>query len=89
MVKKYKTMPTLFNQQHIDNFISSRKGEVKLGECISVLNSKKSLKEGLKESEALFVIIGIPEDIGVKMNGGNGGAHTSFIPAIKAFLSLH
>ena len=86
-MKKIKKMPTLFNQQHIREFTDLRKGEIKLGECVSVLNPKKSLREGLEESNANFVIFGIPEDIGVKMNRGNGGAHTSFIPALKAFLN--
>ncbi|SEB53007.1 formiminoglutamase [Tenacibaculum sp. MAR_2009_124] len=80
-------MLTLFNQKHIDEFTNTRKGEVKLGECVSVLNPKKTLKEGIQNTDSTFVIFGVPEDIGVKMNGGNGGAHTSFIPAIKAFLN--
>ncbi|CAM1366849.1 formimidoylglutamase [Tenacibaculum xiamenense] len=80
-------MLTIFNQQNINDFTNPRKGEIKLGECVSVLNTRKSLEEGLENSDASFVIFGVPEDIGVKMNGGNGGAHTSFIPAIKAFLN--
>ncbi|CAL2075385.1 formimidoylglutamase [Tenacibaculum sp. 190524A02b] len=77
----------IFNQQAIDNFTNPRNGEVKLGECVVTLNPKKPIEEELEKTDATFVIIGVPEDIGVKMNGGNGGAHTSFIPAIKAFLN--
>lgn len=77
----------LFTQQAIANFTNTRNGETKLGECVSVINSKKTLREELIESSTKFVLLGIPEDIGVRMNGGNGGAHTAFIPAIKAFLN--
>ena len=80
-------MLTLFNQKHINDFTNTREGEIKLGECVTTINKSNSLNEELKNSKATFIIFGIPEDIGVKMNGGNGGAHTSFIPSIKAFLN--
>lgn len=80
-------MLTIFNQDTINDFTNTREGEIKLGECVAVLNPKKPLKDELEKSSATFVILGVPEDIGVRMNGGNGGAHTGFIPALKAFLN--
>ncbi|GFD76173.1 arginase [Tenacibaculum sp. KUL113] len=80
-------MLTIFNKKDIQEFVAPREGETKLGECVAVIDSKKELQSELKNSSASFVIIGVPEDIGVRMNGGNGGAHTAFIPALKSFLN--
>ncbi|WP_425658848.1 formimidoylglutamase [Tenacibaculum ascidiaceicola] len=80
-------MLTIFNEKDIHEFVNPREGETKLGECVATINSKKELQEELKNSTASFVILGVPEDIGVRMNGGNGGAHTAFVPALKAFLN--
>lgn len=80
-------MLTIFNEKDIQEFVTPRKGETKLGECVAVIDSKKELQLALESSDATFVILGVPEDIGVRMNGGNGGAHTAFIPALKSFLN--
>lgn len=80
-------MLTIFNEKDIQEFVNPREGETKLGECVATINSKKELQSALENSTATFVILGVPEDIGVRMNGGNGGAHTAFIPALKSFLN--
>ena len=80
-------MLTIFNEKDIQEFVTPREGETKLGDCVAVIDSKKELQSELKNSSASFVILGVPEDIGVRMNGGNGGAHTAFIPALKSFLN--
>ncbi|MCH3885620.1 formimidoylglutamase [Tenacibaculum aquimarinum] len=77
-------MLDLFSQKDIDNFVNPRNGETKLGEVVQTISSV----ENLKNSSAKFVIIGVPEDIGVKMNYGNGGAQSAFIPALKSFLNI-
>lgn len=76
-----------FSEHDIKNFVSLRKGETKIGELIQTVSSSNNISEELKKSSAKFVILGVPEDIGVKMNYGNGGAHTAFTPALKSFLS--
>lgn len=76
-----------FSKQKIKAFVSIRTGETKLGECIQNIKDITNIENELIHSNAKFVIIGIPEDIGVKMNYGNGGAHTAFFPAIKALLN--
>lgn len=77
----------LFTKEEINEYINFREGETKLGEAISVLNNEDDFFEQIKNNTAKFVIIGVPEDIGVKMNGGNGGAHSSFFPALKALVN--
>ncbi|RZL49422.1 MAG: arginase, partial [Pedobacter sp.] len=50
-----------------------------LGEAISL--------EGLRQSDCKFVLLGIPEDIGVRANLGIGGAKTAWNAALKAILN--
>ena len=76
-------MLQLFSQKNIADFVNPREGETKLGEQVQTITTLNELKN----STAKFVIIGVPEDIGIKMNYGNGGAHTAFIPALKSFLN--
>ncbi|AUC14776.1 hypothetical protein BTO06_06290 [Tenacibaculum sp. SZ-18] len=76
-----------FSQENINEFVSTRNGETKLGEYVQCISNNKNVEDELNSSNAKFVIIGIPEDIGVQMNYGNPGAHTAFIPALKALLN--
>ncbi|MFD0992145.1 formimidoylglutamase [Tenacibaculum geojense] len=77
----------IFTQYDIDELTIKRDGEVKLGQKVSVLDDEKDFFEEVANNKSSFVLIGIPEDIGVKMNKGQGGAHTAFFPALKAFLN--
>ncbi len=77
----------VFSEENVRELINVRSGEIKLGECVETITNSKNVIEELQSSKAKFVIIGVLEDIGVRMNYGNGGAHTAFIPALKAFLN--
>ena len=44
-------------------------------------------QEALGLSNAKYVIIGIPEDIGVRANLGKGGADTAWLPFLSAFVN--
>lgn len=69
-----------------DSLLSLRPGETRLGERIGI-PSGTDPGRALAESDAGFVLVGIPEDIGVRANLGVGGAHTAWIPALRAFLN--
>lgn len=77
----------IFTQEEINEYVNTRAGETKLGETIKVLNDEDDFFSQVENNSSAFVIIGIPEDIGVQMNKGNGGAHTAFFPTIKALLN--
>lgn len=79
---------TIYNEKHLSKYIRTRSGETKLGECVQLLPSKKKPEEGLKLSSATFVLIGLPEDIGVRANYGRGGAHTAWEPALTNVLNV-
>lgn len=72
------------DRTYLDNLISKRVGEVKLGERVATI---KDL-DALSSSDAKFVLLGIPEDIGVRANLGVGGTHTFWMPALKAILNV-
>lgn len=74
-------------QTQIDELISKRPGETKLGERIQLADAG-NWEESVRTSSARYVLIGIPEDIGVRANLGVGGAHTVWEAALKALLNV-
>lgn len=78
----------VFSREDILSLTKSRKFETKIGERISFIKDKASWEEQLKASEAKFVLLGIPEDIGVKGNYGIGGADTNWHPFLSSFLNI-
>lgn len=74
----------IYSKIDIDSLIIHRDGEHKLGENVHVLSSLSDLKS----SNAKFVLLGIPEDIGIRGNAGIAGASTTWRPALMAFLNI-
>ncbi len=77
----------LYHQKDINHSLRTRQNEIKIGQEILTLTSEKNWEEELLKSECQFVLLGIPEDIGVKANYGRGGAHTAWKPALDSFLN--
>ena len=75
----------VYSEEEIKKLTRLRSGETKLGQVVETVG--KDWKKELKRSKAKFVILGIPEDIGVRANYGRGGAHTAFKPALESFLN--
>ncbi|WP_316750269.1 formimidoylglutamase [Pedobacter gandavensis] len=73
-----------YSKAAISALVNHRLGEIKLGEQVQAFSSW----EELKYSTATFVLLGIPEDIGVRANEGIAGAATAWEPALKAVLNL-
>jgi formiminoglutamase len=78
----------LYTKQDLLALTRLRKFETKLGECVQVAGKGKGIEEALKESDAPFVLIGIPEDIGVKANLGIGGTDSAWLPFLRALLNV-
>jgi formiminoglutamase len=64
-----------------------RRFETKLGERMQYLQ-KGEWPNVLQQSTAKYVLIGIPEDLGVRANGGVGGADTNWYPFVQSFLNI-
>lgn len=79
----------IYAQSEIDNLIIYRDGETKIGEMVEVYRHQEGdYLSGLKNSQAKFVLLGIPEDIGVRANSGIAGASTTWRPALISFLNI-
>jgi formiminoglutamase len=68
-----------FQLKTLKSIIKTRNGETKLGECISPNWQDPSVK---------FVLLGIEEDIGVRVNGGVGGTHTAWQAFLNSFVNI-
>src|SRR5688572_3406164 len=65
-----------------------RRFETKLGERIQNIRFNDDWQEAIHHSTARYVIVGIPEDIGIKANYGIGGADTAWLPFLHNFLNI-
>jgi formiminoglutamase len=77
----------IYNKEYISGLTRKRISETKLGEKIQTINGSEVESE-LKNSSAQFVLLGLPEDIGVRANYGRGGAHTAWYPAFTNILNI-
>jgi formiminoglutamase len=74
----------IYSQGDIDRLIIARNGETKLGERVALLSSW----DELGSANAKFVLLGIPEDIGVRANAGIAGAASMWRSSLVAFLNI-
>ena len=77
-----------YNKKDILSITQIRKFETKLGERIQVIADPAHLEHALQENPAKFVIIGIPENIGVKANMGMGGTDFAWMACLSDFLNI-
>ena len=75
-----------YSKSDILSLTAIRRFETKLGEDLAVLEGE-DITEAVKNLPAKYVIIGIPEDIGVQANYGRPGTSTAWIPFLQAFLN--
>ncbi len=78
----------VYSKKDVLNHTKIRRFETRLGERLQVITDAKSIEESLQASNARYVIIGVPEDIGVKANLGVGGTDTAWIPFLDSFLNI-
>ena len=76
-----------YNKKDILSLTRLRKFETKLGERVCCGRDSSEVMETISQTKAEYVVIGIPEDIGVKANMGKGGADSSWFPFLDAFLN--
>lgn len=74
----------IYTQSDVLALVNKREGEIKLGEKVQIISDLSDLNS----SSAKFVLLGIPEDIGVRANFGVGGTKTVFNAALKALLNI-
>lgn len=78
----------IYNRQDVLSVTKIRRFETKLGERLQILSNPSDIETSLKQSSAKFVLIGVPEDIGVRANHGTGGTETAWLPFLQSFLNI-
>jgi len=70
--------------------VKRRAGEVRLGERVKVLDlsADDNWELALSASPARYVLLGLPEDIGVRANYGRGGAYSAWNPVVATLLNV-
>jgi formiminoglutamase len=77
-----------YNKEDVLTLTKIRRFETKLGERVQVLSNVSDVEASLRQSTAKYVLLGIPEDLGVKANYGKGGADTAWFPFLNSFLNI-
>ena len=77
-----------YTRQDLLSMTRLRKFETKLGERIKVLPEAADINAALTQLNARYVVVGIPEDIGVLANGGVGGTSTSWLSFLQSLLNI-
>jgi len=78
----------IYSKEDLLSVTQIRRFETKLGEQLAIAAHPAHLEQSLSESKAEYVLLGIPEDIGVKANGNMGGADSIWVPFLQAFLNI-
>lgn len=77
-----------YTKEDILSLTKVRRFETKIGERLQYIRPGGDWAEALQQSDARYVLLGIPEDIGVKANMGIGGADTAWLPFLASFLNV-
>ncbi|WP_430409061.1 formimidoylglutamase [Kordia sp.] len=80
-------MLQLYTKATLDTYINQRKGETKFGEKVDTLYLQEDLETQLQQSPAKYVLVGIPEDIGILANRGKAGATTAWKAVLSSLLN--
>ncbi len=76
-----------YSKEDILSLTRTRRFETRIGERVQYLKPDGEWPEVLMQSSAKYVVLGIPEDIGVRANYGIGGTDTSWLPFLSSFLN--
>lgn len=78
----------LLTNTTVETLTKTRSGEFKFGEHCKVLNSTKRIYDNIKNLDVNYVILGVPEDVGVYANLGNTGTSKAFDATLKVLLNI-
>lgn len=83
-LKHFKT----YSKQDLLSLTKLRKFETKLGERIQTVVEGVELPAALANLSSKYVVVGIPEDIGVLANQGVSGTGTAWLSFLQSFLNI-
>ncbi len=76
-----------YTKEDILSLTKVRRFETKIGERLQYVKTGADWPDVIGQSTAKYVLLGIPEDIGVKANYGTGGTATAWLPFLTSFLN--
>ncbi|MEO6221275.1 MAG: formimidoylglutamase [Ginsengibacter sp.] len=77
----------LYNKTDLLSITHIRKFETKLGEIVQCGNGSEA-EQSISQTSAAYILIGVPEDIGVKANNGIGGTDSCWFSFLDSFLNI-
>jgi len=77
-----------YSKEDILSLTRVRRFETKIGERLQFLKQGEEWPEVLQQSDAKYVLLGIPEDFGVKANYGVGGTDTAWLSFLTSFVNI-
>lgn len=79
----------IFNKKKSLSLTHTRRFETKMGEIIGCAHeSETDIEKIITSTKAKYIVVGIPEDIGVKANLGKGGTGTAWPAFLQSFLNI-
>jgi len=78
----------VYSKQDILSRTRIRKFETKLGERVLAVSDPGAVAAAVEKTDAEYVLVGVPEDIGARANGSQGGASTAWQPFLDCFLNI-
>lgn len=79
---------SLLSQNELAKITNHRSGEIKFGEKILTVPKDTDVIEFITNSEAKFVLLGLPEDIGVRANLGRPGTSSAYESALQSLANI-
>src|SRR5688500_11374355 len=77
-----------YSKQDLLSLTRLRKFETKLGERVATVKDGMELSKALGELSSNYVVLGVPEDIGVLANQGVSGTGTAWLSFLQSFLNI-
>lgn len=78
----------LFTSSDLAKITNHRSGEIKFGEKMFTIPKDANPNTYIQECEAKYVLLGIPEDIGIRANLGRPGAYSAWESALKSIANI-
>ena len=77
-----------FKQSDLAKVTNFRNGEVKFGEKMITVPIEASVNDFMMACESKYVLLGIPEDVGIRANLGRPGAKSAWESAIQSIANI-
>ena len=73
-----------YSEKELAKLTSARAGEEKLGAAVKTVSNW----EELKNTQSKYVLLGIPEDIGVRANHGKPSTRDAWVTGLQSFCNI-